>query len=114
MIQPTTTGNPRAAHLDHSGTELESQSDLVVVVPNSPPQAASVEDLSATSLHSSSPASSDPHSGQLLRPIPTPSVNASQASFSFSDTNGGGNDGSALFDPLSPEIASADISIARE
>jgi hypothetical protein len=59
---------------------------------------------------SQSPATSnDFTSSHLLLPVPTSSVNnTSQASFSLSDEEVG------LFDPLLPEIASADISIARK
>lgn len=114
MIPPPTS--PRVTHDDRLDTAPASLSDLVIIVPDGTPPALPVENPSATSLNlsSQSPASTDAQSGHLLRPIPTPSVNASQASFSFSDATAGDNDGGALFDPLSPEIASADISIARE
>jgi GDP/GTP exchange factor required for growth at low temperature len=57
---------------------------------------------------SSSPLST---SGHLRLPIPNPSANLSQTSFAFSGVSE--NEGSVDFD-LPPEIASADISIARE
>lgn len=64
---------------------------------------------SAASHSGQSPDASYPPSNYLLLPIPKPSTNRSRSSFSFSDvvdTAGG-------LDSLSPEIGSADISIAR-
>ncbi|KAI0052399.1 ras GEF [Auriscalpium vulgare] len=52
-----------------------------------------------------------PHSGHLRLPIPTPSANKSQSSFAFVDVSE--DDPSGDFDDLPPEVASADISIAR-
>lgn len=57
--------------------------------------------------------SNDSSASQFLLPIPPPSVNKSQASFAYSDvsiSDAGGHS----FGALPPEIASADISIARE
>jgi hypothetical protein len=109
--------SPPPAHDDHPDTPLAAQRDLLIILPTATtPAASSVEDLPNSSLPSSTPSipSGEAQTTHLLRPIPTPSVNASQASFSFSDATGSSSDGGALFDPLSPEIASADISIARE
>jgi len=58
------------------------------------------------------PSSAPPSNSSHLRlPIPTPSANLSQTSFAFSGVSG--DEGGVDFD-LPPEIASADISIARE
>lgn len=53
------------------------------------------------------------NTSQFLLPIPTPSVNKSQASFVYPDSIESGSENSSL-GVLPPEIASADISIARE
>ena len=69
---------------------------------------------SPSSLQSSlSLSSADSSSSQFLLPIPTPSGNRSQASFAYSDFSKSDSEGPSL-SSLPPEIASADISIARE
>ena len=57
------------------------------------------------------PSSAPSNSGHLRLPIPTPSATHSQTSFAFSGVSE--DKGGVDFD-LPPEIASADISIARE
>ena len=50
------------------------------------------------------------HPTPHLLSIPAPAVNDSRSSFALSDST----DHSSAFDPLSPEITSADIAVARE
>ncbi|KAK0457166.1 uncharacterized protein EV420DRAFT_1749027 [Desarmillaria tabescens] len=71
--------------------------DLSTIVPVSPSSSAAQSPTSSTS------------SSQLL-PIPTPSTNVSQASFVYPDSS---DEGMSL-DPLPPDIATADISIAPD
>lgn len=70
----------------------------------------SISALSSTSSIQSPASSSDSHGSRVLLPVPTPSNNGSEASFTFSEVD---VDGSPL-DPLPAEIGSADLSIARE
>ena len=66
----------------------------------------------STSADPSKPTSALPTNAHLRLPIPTPSANLSQTSFTFVNVN---EDGSGVdFDDLPPEVTSADISIARE
>lgn len=65
-------------------------------------------------LSQTSPSSSNfSNTSQFLLPIPTPSVNKSQASFVYPDSIESDSESSSI-GALPPEIASADISIARE
>jgi hypothetical protein len=64
---------------------------------------------SSSALSSARSPDSSSTSGQFLLPIPNPGGNKSQSSFSMSD-----DENSVMQDPLPPEIANADISIARE
>jgi hypothetical protein len=81
-----------------------SQTSLSSLQPASPP---SVQ-LSSLSLPSDGS-----NASQFLLPIPTPSANKSQASFTYSDISKSDSEGHAL-GALPSEIASADISIARK
>jgi hypothetical protein len=56
-----------------------------------------------------SPAATEQPTAHLLS-IPAPVVNDSRSSFTLSDAT----DHSSAFDPLSPDITSADITVARE
>ncbi|KAJ7042906.1 hypothetical protein C8F04DRAFT_1029796 [Mycena alexandri] len=83
--------------------------------PSSPPGLSSSPDLSSSVISSTSslqsPASSvDSHGSRVLLPVPTLSNNGSQASFTFSEVDVDGT----LLDPLPPEIAAADLSIAPD
>ncbi|KAJ7607320.1 hypothetical protein FB45DRAFT_846796 [Roridomyces roridus] len=84
--------------------------------PSSPPGLStspepSTSAFSSTSSIQSPASSSDSHGSRVLLPIPTTaSDNSSQASFAFSEVD---IDGTPL-DPLPPEIAAADISIAPD
>ncbi|KAK0189524.1 hypothetical protein F5146DRAFT_629373 [Armillaria mellea] len=71
--------------------------DLSTIVPVSPSSSAAQSPTSSTS------------SSQLL-PIPASSTNVSQASFSYPESS----DEGASLDPLPPDIATADISIAPD
>ncbi|KAK0471177.1 hypothetical protein EDD18DRAFT_1237883 [Armillaria luteobubalina] len=71
--------------------------DLSTIVPVSPSSSAAQSPTSSTS------------SSQLL-PIPAPSTNVSQASFSYPESS----DEGTILDPLPPDIATADISIAPD
>jgi len=67
---------------------------------------------SSSSTDPSKPTSLLPADAHLRLPIPTPSANLSQTSFTFVNVS---EDGSGVdFDDLPPEVTSADISIARE
>jgi GDP/GTP exchange factor required for growth at low temperature len=80
-------------------------------LPSSPIRPSSFTPDSASSL-STNPSSAPPSTSSHLRlPIPTPSANLSQTSFSFSSVSD--DEGGVDLD-LPPEIASAEISIARE
>ncbi|THV03486.1 ras GEF [Dendrothele bispora CBS 962.96] len=88
---------------------------------SSPPVLPFIPDIASTGLDfsspesfdsalpalTSSPSSPDVSSHQVLLPIPAPSNNRSQASFTYPDTNEDD-------EPLPPEIANADISIAPD
>nr|GAT59071.1 predicted protein [Mycena chlorophos] len=76
--------------------------------PVSPPGLSTSPD--DTSALSSASSSVDSHSSRVLLPIPTPSINGSQASFTFSDVD---VDGTPL-EPLPLDIATADLSIAPD
>ncbi|KAF7297266.1 hypothetical protein MIND_00959800 [Mycena indigotica] len=82
--------------------------------PASPPGLSTTPDeppyLSSSSSITSPASSVDSHSSRVLLPIPTPSLNGSQASFTFSDVDLDGNP----LEPLPPEIATADLSIAPD
>ncbi|PBK69541.1 ras GEF [Armillaria solidipes] len=80
-----------------ASSSRNTMSDLFTIVPVSPSSSAAQSPTSSTS------------SSQLL-PIPTPSTNVSQASFSYPDSS---DEGTSL-DPLPPDIATADISIAPD
>jgi len=80
--------------------------------PTSPARPSSHLLSGSTSSDSTNPTSVLSTNTHLRLPIPIPSANLSQTSFTFvnvnEDTNG------VDFDDLPPEVASADISIARE
>jgi len=73
----------------------------------------STHDITPTSSSSLESSLSDSSASQFLLPIPTPSANRSQASFTYSDFSKSDPEGPPL-GVLPPEIASADIAIARE
>ncbi|KAJ7058009.1 hypothetical protein C8F01DRAFT_1149127 [Mycena amicta] len=93
-----------------------SAGSLLSFEPSSPPGLSTSPEqtpstLSSASSSITSPASSvDSHSSRVLLPIPTPNINGSQASFTFSEVD---LDGTPL-EPLPPEIATADLSIAPD
>lgn len=93
---PGVDDNSRAGPPQASSSR-NTMPDLSTIVPVSPSSSAAQSPTSSTS------------SSQLL-PIPTPSTNVSQASFSYPESS----DEGTILDPLPPDIAAADISIARE
>ncbi len=73
---------------------------------------ASLLPSGSSSSESTKPAPVPPSNAHLRLPVPTPSANLSQTCFTFVDVT---EDGSGVdFEDLPPEVASADISIARE
>lgn len=85
---------------------------IVTHLPASPPSPSSLLPSGSTASDSAKPAAVLPSTAHLRLPIPTPSANLSQTSFSFVDVT---EDGSGIdFEDLPPEVTSADISIARE
>jgi hypothetical protein len=94
-----------------STTSLASASPNATLLHTSP---ASTHDTqpAPSSLQASIP-SNDSSASQFLLPIPAPFANKSQASFTYSDLSKSDPEGHSL-GALPPEIASADISIARE
>jgi hypothetical protein len=80
--------------------------------PSSPPHPSSLMPSDNTSSDSTKPTSPLPTNANLRLPIPKPSANLSQTSFTF--VNVSEDDSGVDFDDLPPEVASADISIARE
>jgi hypothetical protein len=80
--------------------------------PASPALSTSLMPSDSTSSDSTKPTSALPANAPLRLPIPTPSANLSQTSFTF--INVSEDDSGVDFDDLPPEVASADISIARE
>ncbi|KAF5329123.1 hypothetical protein D9758_017145 [Tetrapyrgos nigripes] len=104
----------------------DSSHSQTLPVSSSPPVLPSIPPISSTGLDfsspdtfsaslppistsTSSPSSPDP-SHHVLLPIPAPSNNKSQASFTYPDAS----EDNSLSDPLPPEIANADISIAPD
>jgi hypothetical protein len=85
---------------------------ILIHLPASPPRPSSLLPSGSTVSESTKPAAVLPSNAHLRLPIPTPSANLSQTSFTFVDVteDGGGVD----FEDLPPEVTSADISIARE
>ena len=80
--------------------------------PTSPARPSSHLLSGSTSSDSTNPTSVLSTNTHLRLPIPIPSANLSQTSFTFVNVN---EDTSGVdFDDLPPEVASADISIARE
>lgn len=107
MSQPPA---PRLPEDDDDDTSHVS-TPVLTHLPASPLIPSSLLASGSTSSESTKPTSVLP--GTHLRlPIPTPSANLSQTSFTFVDVS---EDGSGVdFNDLPPEVASADISIARE
>lgn len=91
---------------DH--TPMVMRPSSVTVAPSASSSSHSTADSSPTPL---SPVSQEPTVNHIRLPIPTPSTNRSQSSFAFADV---ADDGGGDFDDLPPEVASADISMARE
>ncbi|KAJ7454913.1 hypothetical protein B0H11DRAFT_1875011 [Mycena galericulata] len=91
-----------------TGSRLSLELSSTPELSTSPDQSTS--GLSSTSSIQSPASSSDSHGSRVLLPVPTPSNNGSQASFTFSDVD---LDGSPL-DPLPAEIGAADLSIAPD
>lgn len=85
---------------------------ILTHLPPSPSLSSSPLPSERTSSESAKPTSVLPNNSHLRLPVPTPSANLSQTSFAFVDVS---EDRSGVeFDDLPPEVASADISIARE
>lgn len=77
---------------------------VIALVPDLPTEKNNSEEISNPELIQYSAAADH------LLSIPAPAVNDSRSSFAPSDST----DHSNVFDPLSPEITSADITVARE
>lgn len=73
---------------------------------------SSLKPPESTSSDSTKPTSPLPPNAHLRLPIPLPSANLSQTSFTF--VNVGEDDSGVDFDDLPSEVIAADISIARE
>jgi GDP/GTP exchange factor required for growth at low temperature len=85
---------------------------ILTHLPASPALSSPLLPPGSTSSESTKPTFMLPGSALLRLPIPTPSANLSQTSFTFVDVS---EDGSGVdFNDLPPEVTSADISIARE
>jgi hypothetical protein len=113
---PSQIPNLDGLHENGAGpsTPIASASQNVTLSPTSPVSTHDMTPISPSSLQSSLSLSSvDSSASQFLLPIPTPSTNRSQASFAYSDFSKSDPEGPAL-GTLPPEIASADIAIARE
>jgi hypothetical protein len=108
MSQPPA---PRISEDDDDDTSHVS-TPILVHLPASPPGPSSLLPSGSTASESTKPAAVLPSTTHLRLPIPTPSANLSQTSFTFVDVS---EDGSGVdFGDLPPEVTSADISIARE
>ena len=108
MSQPPV---PRISDDDDDDTSHVS-TPVLAHLPASPLLPSSLPPSGSTSSESTKPASVLPGNAHLRLPIPTPSANLSQTSFTFVDVS---EDGSGVdFNDLPPEVTSADISIARE
>ena len=108
MSQPPA---PRLPEDDDDDTSHVS-TPVLTHLPASPLIPSSLLASGSTSSESTKPTSVLSGSAHLRLPIPTPSANLSQTSFTFVDVS---EDGSGVdFNDLPPEVASADISIARE
>lgn len=100
---------PRISDDDDDDT---SHVSTPILAPASPPRPSSLLPTGSTASESTKPAAVLPSTAHLRLPIPTPSANLSQTSFTFVDVT---EDGSGVdFEDLPPEVTSADISIARE
>ncbi|KDQ55935.1 hypothetical protein JAAARDRAFT_314755 [Jaapia argillacea MUCL 33604] len=102
--------NPQT-HLEpeQSALTLPLPPSAPVTVPNSPNHS-----LLSPSLSPSLSSDSNSASSRFRLPIPTPSSNKSTASFIFPDGEGEDGPGGLELEALPADIASADISIARE
>ncbi|KAH9988754.1 hypothetical protein BJV77DRAFT_1069915 [Russula vinacea] len=108
MSQPPA---PRLPEDDDDDTSHVS-TPVLTHLPASPLIPSSLLASGSTSSESTKPPSVLPGSAHLRLPIPTPSANLSQTSFTFVDVS---EDGSGVdFNDLPPEVASADISIAPD
>lgn len=85
---------------------------ILAHLPASPPRPSSLLPSGSTASESTKPAAVLPSNAHLRLPIPTPSANLSQTSFTFVDVTEG--ESGVDFEDLPPEVTSADISIARE
>jgi hypothetical protein len=109
MSQPPA---PRLSADDDDDDTSHVSTPVLTHPPSSPLLPASLLPSGSTSSESTRPTSVLPGSAHLRLPIPTPSANLSQTSFTFVDVS---EDGSGVdFNDLPPEVTSADISIARE
>lgn len=108
MSQPSA---PRISHEDDNDTSHVS-TPILTHLPASPPRPSSLLPSGSTGSEPTKAAAVLHSNAHLRLPIPTPSANLSQTSFTFVDVteDGGGVD----FEDLPPEVTSADISIARE
>lgn len=96
---------------DDDDTSLVS-TPVLTHLPPSPAHPSFLLPSGSTSSESPKPTSVLTSNAHLRLPIPVPSANLSQTSFTFVDAS---DDRSGVdFDDLPPEVASADISIARE
>ncbi|KIY67631.1 ras GEF [Cylindrobasidium torrendii FP15055 ss-10] len=100
------TANPRPV-LPPIPLLSTTNADPVPTTPRSPPGSIHQSSLSPPSSEAQSPTSSSASSSVLRLPVPRPSTNGSQASFTYSDA-------SEDIGHLSAEIASADISISKD
>jgi hypothetical protein len=104
---------PRISDDDDDDDDTSHVSTPILAhLPASPPRPSSLLPTGSTASESTKPAAVLPSTAHLRLPIPTPSANLSQTSFTFVDVT---EDGSGIdFEDLPPEVTSADISIARE
>jgi hypothetical protein len=105
---------PQAPRISHDGDNDTSDvsTPILTRLPASPPRPSSLLPSESTASESPKPAAVLPSNAHLRLPIPTPSANLSQTSFTFVDVS---EDGRGVdFEDLPPEVTSADISIARE
>lgn len=108
MSQPST---PRISD-DNDNDTSQVSTPILAHLPASPPRPSSLLPTGSAVSESTKPGVVLPSNAHLRLPIPTPSANLSQTSFTFVDVT---EDGRGIdFEDLPPEVTSADISIARE
>ena len=107
MSQPPA---PRISDDDNDTSDVSTP--ILTHLSASPPRPSSLLPSESTASESTKLAAVLPSNAHLRLPIPTPSANLSQTSFTFVDLT---EDGRGVdFEDLPPEVSSADISIARE